>query len=81
MLFNTFPKTQRDNFILFRTDRETASKFDIIDFMEKKKELTNEEHSRKTRVDNKKKKMEDQKKNRGKEAGNKDCQLHPGQRP
>ena len=79
MLFNTFPKKWRDEFTLFRTDPETASEFDITDFMEKKKELTDREQSKKDKGENKKKKFDEQRKKRKEAAGNKDCRLHPGQ--
>ena len=79
MLFNTFPKKWRDEFTLFRTDPETASEHDIIDYMEKKKELTDHEQSKKTKAEGKKKKMDENKKKRKEAAGNKDCRLHPGQ--
>ena len=79
MSFNTFPKKWRDEFTLFRTDPETASEFDIIDFMEKKKELTDHEQSKKDKGENKKKKFDENRKKRKEAAGNKDCRLHPGQ--
>ena len=80
MLFNTFPRKWRDEFTLFRTDPEAASEFDIIDFMEKKKDLTDHEQSRKSRGESKnKKKIDEHKKKRKEAAGNKDCRMHPGQ--
>ena len=64
MSFNTFPKKWRDNFTLFRTDPETASEFGITDFMEKKKELTDQEQSKRSRGESKKKKIKEHKKQR-----------------
>ena len=56
LLFNTFPRHWRDEFTLNQNNPENAPEEEIIDFMEKKKELTDAEISRKERTEAKKKK-------------------------
>ena len=79
LLFNTFPRNWRDEFTLNRNNPENAPEQEIIDFMEKKKELTDAELSRKERTKSKKKKLDESKKKREKNAGNTPCRLHNGE--
>ena len=64
LLFNSFSRLWRDEFTLNQNNPENVLEQEIIDFMEKKKELTVIEISKKEKTEAKKKKMNESKKKR-----------------